>query len=71
MKTHTLTTEELKALVEACHGSLDEEYPLSTNNSLVNWAVDCLMARELGEEEPEFDKMYITEAIEYETISGN
>lgn len=61
---HSLNTSQLVKLIEATKGGYD--WPEFTNNAKVNYAIDCMTALVLGDEEPEFDDSYYEEtAHEY------
>lgn len=61
MTTHTLTTEQLKKLVEAI--GYGNNFPKHTNDPQVNHAVDCVVSFAMGDEEPEYDaELYARDA---------
>ena len=59
MKTHTLTTEQLRTLVDAIGAGND--FPKNTDDPKVNFAVDCIV--EDDGEEPIYDEQLYLEEI--------
>lgn len=55
------TTEELSKLAEQTGGLRD--WPKFTGDPLVNFAVDCVVAFGMGEEEPEYDEQLYAKEI--------
>ena len=63
MGNHTLTTQELKMLVEACGGLRD--FPVMTHNACVNYVIDCITGVD-GDDDPPYDAAYYeAEAARY------
>lgn len=60
MKTHNLTTDQLRKLVDAVGDGKD--FPKLTDDSVVNFAIDCLV---VGDEETgDFDaSIYVAEIV--------
>lgn len=59
MEVHTLTTAQLRKLVEAIGDGND--FPKHTDDSKVNYAVDCIVADD-DEILPYDEKLYVKEA---------
>ncbi len=60
MGTHTLTTEQLRKFVHAIGDGSD--WPKITDDSLVNFAIDCVNEDE--DEEPTYDRQLYAAEVE-------
>ena len=61
MATHTLTTEQLRKLVDAIGDGSD--WPKATDDPKVNYAVDCIVVED-DHEEPTYDEQLYAAQIE-------